>query len=279
MTKKPKISCPVPNCLEMIDFRATYCKPHSLMKRHNPTFTNDQLSSHTVYLNTMVCKTVGCNRSVAKAGRTCYRCAQILRREPNLTDQELVNWETRAQRMVKNKEIIVERESKGLKVCPWCEVEKPLLDFSSCKSNKDGLMCHCKECRLEQQRDRDRHKRATDPGYRLRKNMSRSIQLALKANGSSKRGESFLAHLDYNISELQIHLEKQFSSEMTWDNYGILWCVDHLIPQALFNYSSLDDPKFQICWSLNNLRPLLITENNKKSSFYEGRLWRRGEGL
>ena len=74
------------------------------------------------------------------------------------------------------------------------------------------------------------------------------------------------------------HLEDQFDQNMTWDNYGSYWQVDHIIPQSVFDYKSEQHLKW--CWSLENLRPLeaieniskndsIILEEVEKISFYE----------
>ena len=74
------------------------------------------------------------------------------------------------------------------------------------------------------------------------------------------------------------HLEGQFDQNMTWDNYGSHWHVDHIIPQSVFEPANVQHLKW--CWSLDNLRPLeasknvsknnsIILEEIKKISFYE----------
>ena len=68
----------------------------------------------------------------------------------------------------------------------------------------------------------------------------------------------------YSLEDLRKHLEKQFTSEMNWSNYGSYWELDYIIPQNLFNFSSSEDPDFQICWSLLNLRPLTKRENRNR---------------
>ena len=62
-------------------------------------------------------------------------------------------------------------------------------------------------------------------------------------------------------SELKIHLEKQFDSHMNWGNHGIYWHIDHIIPQSVLPYISMDDENFKICWALDNLRPLEAKQN------------------
>ena len=100
------------------------------------------------------------------------------------------------------------------------------------------------------------NKKKTDPGYRLRNNISNSIYRALVKGKSNKAGESILKYLDYTIQDLKSHLENQFDNKMTWQNYGIYWHLDHIIPQSDLPYASMEEENFKICWSLKNLRPL-----------------------
>lgn len=66
-----------------------------------------------------------------------------------------------------------------------------------------------------------------------------------------------------SIEQLKLHLEKQFSEEMTWDNYG-KWHIDHIIPCSFFN---LTDPIQQkMCFNFRNLQPLWATENISKNN-------------
>lgn len=70
--------------------------------------------------------------------------------------------------------------------------------------------------------------------------------------------------LPYTLQQLKSHLESQFTPEMTWNNYGDYWEIDHIIPINTFNLSSSDEPKFKICWSLANLRPLEKSLNRSR---------------
>ena len=124
----------------------------------------------------------------------------------------------------------------------------------------------------------------TDPIYRLRKTVSRSINRYLKNNDSSKDGESCLEYLPYTIEELKLHLESLFEPWMTWDNHGnydpktwidgdestYIWQIDHIKPHSEFHYTSMEDESFKECWALSNLRPLSAKQNVKEGN-------RRGE--
>jgi len=99
-----------------------------------------------------------------------------------------------------------------------------------------------------------------------------------------------MKYLDYTIDELKVHLEAQFSLPenldkdgniwMSWKNHGNYnkhtwndndpstwtWQIDHIVPQADFNFISMEDPEFKKCWALNNLRPLSAKQNIKEGA-------------
>jgi len=105
------------------------------------------------------------------------------------------------------------------------------------------------------------NKKKTDPVFRMRHNISNAILKALKKGKSNKAGQSILKYLGFNLQDLKNHLEKQFNAQMSWDNYGIYWHIDHIMPQSNFPYISMEDENFKKCWNLNNLRPLEAKQN------------------
>lgn len=107
-------------------------------------------------------------------------------------------------------------------------------------------------------------KRRASPLVKLQQN-TRSVVRSMIKNGS----KGCLRHLRYTIPELCNHLEKQFLDGMTWDNYGPVWHIDHVLPIASFQINAADPgncPEFQACWALTNLRPLWKEANLSKSS-------------
>jgi hypothetical protein len=113
----------------------------------------------------------------------------------------------------------------------------------------------------ERQRLSGANRRAKDPIYRLRKNVSRMIHSLLVSGKNRKSAEELLG---YTIHQLKLHLKKQFKAGMTWENYGE-WHIDHKIPISAFNISSAKDIDFKRCWALGNLQPLWKHENLVKS--------------
>lgn len=118
---------------------------------------------------------------------------------------------------------------------------------------------------------RENAKRKTDGCYRMRKNMSRLVNIYLHKQGAKSKGVSFFQAVGYTLEQLRSHIESLWESWMTWDNYGpyVLggrraWNIDHIIPQSSLLYDSITHPNFIKCWSLANMRPLDSLENNSK---------------
>jgi len=108
-------------------------------------------------------------------------------------------------------------------------------------------------------------KQKRDPLYALNKSISLYIRETLKNNGGSKKNRHWEDVVGYTVLELRKHLEKQFIDGMSWDNYGTDgWHIDHIIPVAVFNYSSPEHIDFKRCWSLSNLQPLWAKDNLSK---------------
>lgn len=134
----------------------------------------------------------------------------------------------------------------------------------------------------DRNRDHIRAKRA-EPSARERTNnwtrahlrkhphlkVQRSVGTAISEILKEGRVSGAFRHLPYKRADLRAHLERQFLRGMTWDNYGEVWHVDHILPQASFKINPTDPancPEFQACWSLPNLRPLWKHDNQVKSA-------------
>jgi len=89
------------------------------------------------------------------------------------------------------------------------------------------------------------------------------MRLALKRN--TKRGKS-ITLLGCTISDLKIHLEKQFKSGMSWKNYGKKWHIDHIKPCSLFDLNKTEEQ--YKCFHYTNLQPLWADDNLRKNNSY-----------
>ena len=116
--------------------------------------------------------------------------------------------------------------------------------------------------------EREKKRRNENPSYKIQTNVSRMVRLYLNKNKGTKKSRLWSA-LPYSPQELREHLENQFEEWMTWENYGTgegKWNIDHIHPQSLLPYDSLEHPNFLKCWALENLRPLCSLENTSKSN-------------
>lgn len=128
--------------------------------------------------------------------------------------------------------------------------------------NKDQFKKNAQSAKTkETKRKYKRNKRHNDPIFKLRGNLSNAILKTLKKGKSNKAGQSILQYLEYTIDVLKKHLENQFDSHMNWNNHGIYWHIDHIIPQSVLIYTSMNDENFKKCWALDNLRPLEAKRN------------------
>jgi hypothetical protein len=160
---------------------------------------------------------------------------------------------------LKNKQKIAERKKRKY---DERTAERKLLKKLSRKATEEER----KERKKEYNRNWAREYRKKNKEYALRANIRTHVWCALRRSDSSKQGESVFEFLPYTVKQLKEHLEKQFDENMSWDNYGSYWHLDHIHPQSAYPYTSMEEDNFMKCWSLENLQPLEAMENYKKSN-------------
>ena len=145
------------------------------------------------------------------------------------------------------------------------------------KNNPGKNKNRCKKWRennpekVKEQRRRKYIKLRKILSYKINNAISGGVQRSLKGN---KNGMHWENSTGYTLEELMAHLEAQFEDWMTWENWGKIskkkrtWNIDHIKPQSLFNFTSVDDKEFKECWALENLQPLEAMENIIKSNNY-----------
>lgn len=104
-------------------------------------------------------------------------------------------------------------------------------------------------------------KLAEDIQWMLKFRLRGRIKDALKKN--KKLAKSFDL-IGADVEFVRIYLESQFTNEMTWDNHGAVWHIDHIKPICSFDLTILEEQKK--CFHYTNLRPLLAKDNLKKSA-------------
>jgi hypothetical protein len=140
----------------------------------------------------------------------------------------------------KNKEKIYKTQRK------WKE-NNPKKHKQNCQRYKDNN----KEKMMEYDRVWKHKKYQTDDLFKLKCVVRSRIRAAM--NGINE--ESTIEHLGCDIKFYKKYLTNLFSEEMSWDNYGTYWEIDHTIPLSRggsFHYT--------------NTTPMKVLENRKKSN-------------
>lgn len=116
-----------------------------------------------------------------------------------------------------------------------------------------------KEKHDDYRREYERNRRASDPLYRVKRNLRVSLYQAVKRTKSSYR--PMKQKLGIDISGLKSYLESKFQSGMSWDNYG-QWHIDHIKPLCSFNLKNKSE--YLAATHYTNLQPLWAKDNQRK---------------
>jgi len=107
-------------------------------------------------------------------------------------------------------------------------------------------------------------KYASDIQFKLKSVLRARLRMAVK--GSQKNG-SAVKDLGCSIQEFLKYMESKFKIGMTWQNWGKIWHIDHILPMAVFDLS--DPAQLKIVCHYTNLQPLFRTDNLKKGGKIE----------
>ena len=193
-----------------------------------------------------------------------------------------------------------------MKQCKKCNIEKPLTEFFNRKDEKDGKHRYCKPClkplndqwyqdskesradyykvyrdqnkdyfnkyctthyhtKKELYREWNRTKYHTDLGFKLRHVTASRISQALKTYQTLKKDRT-IEYLGCTMDEYTQYLEQMFTPDMSWDNYGEYWEIDHIKPIDAFDLN--DEAQLYEAFKYTNTQPLKKEDNREKSNRY-----------
>jgi hypothetical protein len=167
------------------------------------------------------------------------------------------------------------------KTCTNCKQELPLNNFNKQKGGRFGISGECKVCLSlrnkkwkenggkEWENSYNKLKRQTDPQWKLKANLRGRYLDALKrhtSGGKVNKHHSAIKLLGCDIEFYKQYLEQQFQPDMTWENHGIVWEIDHIKPCASFNL--IDSKQQQECFHYSNTQPLYYSDNRSKKDKY-----------
>lgn len=88
--------------------------------------------------------------------------------------------------------------------------------------------------------------------------------------------KSVLKLIGCSIEELKAHIEKQFKPEMTWENHGMVWEIDHIKACSNFDLTKFEE---QIqCFHYTNYQPLFKTTEIANKYGYTNEIGNRNKG-
>ncbi len=110
-------------------------------------------------------------------------------------------------------------------------------------------------------------RRKTDLNFKMAGALRSRIVVALRGKYKSAKTVELIG---CSVDEFIAWIAHQFSGEMSWDNYGSRWEIDHVRPCCSFN---LADPAQQLeCFNWKNQRPALCSDNRSKNGFIDHEL-------
>ena len=117
----------------------------------------------------------------------------------------------------------------------------------------------------QRQTKQQRERRKKDPEFKLSKSIRRdfySFVIGVNSNPKIKDMEKIIG---CNHSHLICWIEHQFTENMSWNNYGNVWHIDHVLLCSMFNM--LVNEECNTCFAWENTRPLYALLNLKRKKF------------
>ena len=111
-----------------------------------------------------------------------------------------------------------------------------------------------------------RHRRRTDPAFRMASNIRTRLNDVLRKHISGKQA-SLPDYVGCSTIEFISHIQSLFQPGMSWLNYGRghdRWSLDHKQPLSRFNL--LDKEELRVAANWRNTQPLWHMENIRKGN-------------
>ena len=198
-----------------------------------------------------------------------------------------------------------------MKLCKRCNIEKPIECFCKQTKSKDGYHSWCKECNKQYKKENKeaiiqykilnnqkilnkakqyyidnkeihikrtsenkRKRKKIDPNFMLRGKISSSVSCYITYKRLTKTNPSII-YLGCSIEFYKQYLESQFLPEMTWENHGEIWEIDHIIPISSFDLTI--EENIYIAFNYSNTQPLFKTTEIAESLGYIGYIGNRNK--
>ena len=116
----------------------------------------------------------------------------------------------------------------------------------------------------------EKNRKKTDLNFKIPCNLRSRTSPAFKSQNVRKTNKTFDL-LGCSHSFFKNWIVHQLYSNMTLENNGSVWQIDHCLPIASFNL--LDESDMKKCFNWINIRPMYSNENNSKNKKIDNRLY------
>lgn len=103
----------------------------------------------------------------------------------------------------------------------------------------------------------------TDPTFIAASIIRECVKRIFRLIETNKDGNTFDL-LGYSKEDFMSDISSKLYADMSWQNHGTVWHLDHIIPVAAFNLELPSHRKYVN--SLENFQPLLISDHSAKTS-------------
>ena len=188
-----------------------------------------------------------------------------------------------------------------MKVCNTCKESKSLDEFSNKKASKDGKQPKCKICAKQitkkwRTNNPERHKEGvkkwqTNNYERYREIASKHnktyrsiLENRLRDNIGTQYNKKVPKEYRHDIIEILgcdintyiKYIESLWMKEFSWENYGKIWEIDHIIPRSSVEFKALKSQRH--IFGYKNTRPLFKTSQIAKSYGYNNIVGNQNKG-
>lgn len=215
-------------------------------------------------MDTKQCKSCGVTKSITddfpKNGRIyraiCKPCHSSKQKERYYATHE-VQLEKKKQQYALNPRVICENNKKyRLENKEICAQKKEYY-----QQNRDEILQKTKTKDYKSKRNKYlKERRANDRQFA----MVNAYRARLNEVLRKQKKNTYISYVKCKREELLDWIEFQFGSSFSWETYGKMWVIDHVIPIDFFNLD--DEHHVNMCFSWFNLRPYETTQNHQKSN-------------
>lgn len=179
----------------------------------------------------------------------CLVCSKIRYKKQNKTTKKYTNIDT--------------------KICNTCNKTKLVLENFREKHSIDGYSNICKDCEKVYRKNnskiiyqKKKQRLNTDLQFKLSESIRARVRVILGDNKVIKPKTENL--IGCTLERFIQHLQTGFYDNISLENHGNIWHLDHIIPCNWFDLTDIKQIK-ALC-HYTNLQPLLIKDNSIKSN-------------